>query len=231
MSADRSRPPLCSASMPGPCRSRRPRPGTPTRLWVGNKPSDVIDREARNDVIFPETPGALPGEVETHQGRGGAKRDFPFAAAPERRPSGRTSFPRVVQQDAATELTMAKALTRDRTFGDQAIGSALSGSVDALGPGDRRPSAINARTMIEPSRGSERPVSPWSGAPASSFRHGVDGGSDTRARASPIGRATDRRRAGKSPRARPTRIPRPASRLSRSVLSSTAVVSEELTND
>ena len=65
---------------------------------------------------------------------------------------------------------MAKALTRDRTFGDQAIGSALSGSVDALGPGDRRPSAINARTMIEPSRGSERPVSPRSGAPASASR-------------------------------------------------------------
>ncbi len=62
---------------------------------------------------------------------------------------------------------MAKALTLDRTFGDQAIGSALSGSVDALGPGDRRPSAINARAMIEPSRGSERPVSPRSGAPAS----------------------------------------------------------------
>jgi hypothetical protein len=129
--------------------------------------SDVIDREARNDVIFPETPGALPGEVETHQGRGGDKREFPFAAAPERRPVGRTSIPRVVQQDAATELTMAKALTVDRTFGDQAIGSALSGSRDAPGPGDRRPSSTNARPMIEPNRGSERPVSPGSGAQAS----------------------------------------------------------------
>ena len=57
--------------------------------------SNVIDREARNDVIFSETPGALPGEVETYQGRGVGKRDFPFAAAPERRPSGRTSFPRL----------------------------------------------------------------------------------------------------------------------------------------
>jgi hypothetical protein len=129
--------------------------------------SDIIGREARNDVIFPETPGALPGEVETHQGRGGDKTEFPFAAAPERRPVGRTSFPRVVQQDAATELTMAKALTPDRTFGDQAIGSTLSGSLDAPGTGDRRPSAINARAMIEPNRRSERPVSPWSGAPAS----------------------------------------------------------------
>ena len=44
--------------------------------------SDVVERAARDNRIFPETPGALPDEVETHQGRGGDKRDFPIAAAP-----------------------------------------------------------------------------------------------------------------------------------------------------
>jgi len=54
---------------------------------------------------------------------------------------------------------MSQAFTRDRTLGERAIGAALSGFPEAVGPGDRRPPASNAQTMIEPNCGSERHLS------------------------------------------------------------------------
>jgi hypothetical protein len=87
-------------------------------------------------------------------------------------PQAKTPVPRMVQQDAATELTMSQALALDRTLGERAIGAAWSGFSEAVGPGDRRPRASDAQTMIEPNRGAPGPGGPtaqgW-GVPARRF--------------------------------------------------------------
>jgi hypothetical protein len=97
-----------------------------------------------------------------------AKTGVTFQASWSDVPVNRGLLPQPVQENAATELAMSKALTRDRTLGDHAIGSALSGFPQAVGPGDLRGRAINAPTMIEPNPGSERQVSPWADTPATS---------------------------------------------------------------
>lgn len=130
--------------------------------------SDMISQQVRTGVEFQEARGAAPGAAEPRDGRGGDEGELPFAVTAKRGPVKRPTFPQMVQQDPATELTMSKALTRDRRLGDHAIGSGLSGLPEAVDSVDRRRPAINAPAMIEPNDGSSRPVSPRAGTPARS---------------------------------------------------------------
>jgi hypothetical protein len=102
--------------------------------------SDVLSQQAKTGGTFQES----WGDVRVNHG-----------------PS-----PRAVQENAATELAMSNALTRDRTLGDHAIGSALSGLPEGVGPADRRRPATGAPTMIGPNQDSERLISPWADPPA-----------------------------------------------------------------
>jgi hypothetical protein len=130
--------------------------------------SDVISQQVDSGVELQEARGAAPGAAEPREGRGGDEGELPFAVTAERGPVKRPTFPQMVQQDPATELTMSKVLTRDRRLGDHAIGSGLPGLPEAVGPVEHRRLATNASAMIEPNPGSARPVSPWTGTPASS---------------------------------------------------------------
>jgi hypothetical protein len=130
--------------------------------------SDVISQQVETGVESQEARGAAPGAAEPREGRRGDEGELPFAVTAERGPVKRPTFPQMVQQDPATELTMSKALTRDRRLGYHAIGSGLPGLPEAVDPVERRRPAINAPAMIEPNAGSASPVSPWAGTPARS---------------------------------------------------------------
>jgi hypothetical protein len=141
-------------------------PFTPLASWYvdpsnGMEPvSDRIDQQAETGAEFQEAMDAAPGAIEARGGTGEDEGKNRFAATSEREPVNRAPFPRIVQPDAASELTMSRAFTMDRTLSEQAIGAAWSGFPEALGQGDRPPRASNAQTMNERNRGSERRPSP-----------------------------------------------------------------------
>jgi hypothetical protein len=137
----------------------------PASLFTGalgdNDPvSELTSQQPGAGVVNEHISNASTGAMDAIRGAGVDDGPLSFAAAKDQDPLNRQRSRLPAGLDFRNELATSRALAREPSKAERAIDSLWSGFSETPGPGDRRPSAINPRTMIETGRGSDRPGSP-----------------------------------------------------------------------